>query len=84
MKTFHNFLKFTDRNPDKLKTLINFTTFDCFTLIEGVDNYPDPIAKLKDTYSILFQRLKSPPDMYIIAARKQKCDEPVDSYIQSL
>lgn len=82
LETFNNFLtSIADQNPDKLKTLINYVTFDVFNLIEGITVYEEAIAKLKDVYVIptnaVFAR-------YVLASRKQKYDETIDVYVQSL
>ena len=84
MQRFGNFLAAIETHePNKLHTLINYISPEVCdsNYIDGIDDYDAAIVKLDDIYksrdNVVFAR-------HILATRKQKSEETIDMYVQSL
>ena len=82
MQTFSNFLAAIETHePNKLHNLINHISPEVYDYIDGIDDYDAATTKLGDIYmlqdNVVFAR-------HILATRKEKSEETIDVYAQSL
>ena len=80
-KTFQNFANVVNDDPNRLQLLQVHVSLDVYQLIEESQTYEQAIAALKRLY------VKTPNIIYarhILATRRQKEGESLDSFLQSL
>ena len=80
--TFENFLlAVADKNPDKLKTLINYVEPEVYDYISECTNYETALATLESIY------IKPKNEIYsrhVLSTRVQQEGETLDQYLQTL
>ena len=94
IKTFENFLASieptqitnadgttTNREPDKLSTLINYISSNVYELIADCTSYESSLEILKNVYVKPTNEIYA---RYTLASRKQAVGESLDTYLQVL